>query len=120
MSTPNGQPAAKASIEFKKIEIISDGTEEGTVLRVDGSVVENVSAIHLWLYRSQYEKLISCRYTVADKPGTVDPGLLLEEHTYTLVSASLAGQGIATLQPTPGRPSDMMSSADIQRELRRF
>lgn len=64
---------ATAATKFEKITIESDGTKKGTVIKVNGKEVSNLSSMSFYWYDSSYSP-VSFSYTVRDpdpKPGTL-------------------------------------------------
>jgi len=85
--TPETSPLpeqAKAAVAMEKVELVSDGTVAGTVFKVNGKEVKNVSAMSLGLYNDEYDKTVWLRFTVADQADSVKPGELQEVKTFHL------------------------------------
>lgn len=75
---------AIAAQKVDSISIESNLTVDGTVLKIDGTVIDNVSHIQLFQYDDAYGRYLGMSYTVSDKPGSVDSGDFREEHVYRL------------------------------------
>lgn len=81
LASAAGVEQATAALKFEKVEITSDGTREGTTIKVNGKEIKNLSCLDFCFYDSSFMP-ISLRYTIREKD--VKPGELGSYVNYSL------------------------------------
>jgi len=76
---------AKASVPLNKITIETDGTAKGTIIRLNGQVIENLTVFRLCLHNDGLPNPLSVSFTTKDP--NPQPGSLTEMHQFSLVPA---------------------------------
>lgn len=76
---------ATAAIDLKKIELVSDGTIAGTILKVNGEVIKDLRSVSIDASNGNYYKGVSAYYRTGDLNADVKDGMLAESKEYYLV-----------------------------------
>jgi hypothetical protein len=99
-TTENLPVQAKASLDFTKLEITSDGTEDGTKILLNGKPITDLTYLNFSFWRTtpmSYSGPISFSFTTSDAKST--PGVLSESCYYSLCTPVPKDGATATRNP---------------------
>jgi hypothetical protein len=76
---------AVAAQKFSKVEVTSDGTRKGTVVKVNGATVPNMRTFSFTFWDDDYGQAVSMGFSTAEEPK---PGTLQQTQYFRLVPPS--------------------------------